>query len=99
MSVKIDMGPYRIESYTDGWIVGERRTRTTNGAEVDYPHHPAYLSTLTGVLKHLQGRWVKDSDARCFDDIKRELREFREACDALFYIPPKVIHREPRRTA
>ena len=28
MSVRIDIGPYRLESYSAGWTIGEPRVRT-----------------------------------------------------------------------
>lgn len=96
--VSIDVGPYRLESYENGWTTGERRVRKGGkDAGAVYLVGQAYHGSLTQALTSLQDRWVRESDASSFADLRKELKAFRAEVSGLFELqvrePDKSRHR------
>jgi len=106
MSVKITIGPYRLESYSAGWTTGELKVGTKTDAETgeesvtEHLDHQRYHGTLTQALASLQDRWLRESGAESLPELMNELRLFKAEIAGLFELqirePDKDRH---RRTA
>ena len=98
MSVRIDIGPYRLESYSSGWTTGEPRVRTDGeGTQEEYLAHQRFYASLTAALTTLQDIWLRDSSATSFDDVLRELKAFRAELTGLFAIEVREPDRDRHR--
>ena len=98
MSVRIDVGCYRLESYCNGWTIGEPRVRTDDeGAQEEYLVHQRFHGTLTSALMALQEIWIRDSSCESFTDVLRELKAFRAELTGLFAIEVREPDRDRHR--
>ena len=98
MSVRIDVGPYRLESYSHGWTTGEPRVRTNGeGAGEEYLVHQRFHGSLTSALTALQEIWIRDSSCESFKDVLRELKAFRAELIGLFAIEVREPDRDRHR--
>ena len=98
MSCRIDVGPYRLESYSAGWTIGEPRARTTDeGAQEEYLVHQRFHGSLASALMALQETWIRDSSATSFEDVLRELKSFRVELTGLFAIEVREPDRDRHR--
>ena len=94
MSVRIDIGPYRLESYSHGWTTGEPRARTDGeGGQGEYLVSQSFHGSLATALMSLQETWLRDSSATSFEEVLSELKSFRAELMGLF----KIEVREPDR--
>ena len=98
MSVRIDVGPYRLESYSSGWTIGEPRVRTSDeGTQEEYLVHQSFHASLASALMALQETWIRDSSATSFEDVLRELKAFRAELAGLFAIEVREPDRDRHR--
>ena len=98
MSVRLDVGPYRIESYGQGWTTGEPRVRETGeDAGEEYLAAQRFHGTLTQALTALQDRWLRESSAESFTELRNELRGFRAELAGLFEIQVREPDRDRHR--
>ena len=98
MSVRIDIGPYRLESYSAGWTTGEPRVRTDGeGAQEEYLVHQSFHGSLASALTALQETWIRDSSCESFKDVLRELKAFRAELTGLFAIEVREPDRDRHR--
>ena len=98
MSARIDVGPYRLESYSGGWTIGKPRTRVgRDGTEEEFLADQTYPGTLTQALKALQGTWLRESSASTLEELLQELKAFRAELSGLLDLqirePDKDRHR------
>lgn len=96
MSVQIDIGPYRLESYSHGWTTGERKERKDG---TDYLAHQKYHGTVERALEILKERWLRDGHATDLTALHSDLQAFRAEISGVLATTSKVIDRKPRRTA
>ena len=99
MSVRIDIGPYRLESYSAGWTTGEPRVRTdSEGTQEEYDLvHQSFHASLASALIALQETWIRDSSATSFEELLAELKSFRSELTGLFTIQAREPDRDRHR--
>ena len=98
MSVRIDVGPYRLESYSAGWTTGEPRVRTSaGGVQEEYLVHQRFHGSLASALTALQEIWVRESSATSFKELLAELKSFRAELAGLFTIQAREPDRDRHR--
>lgn len=90
MSVKINIGRYRLESYSMGWTIGKPRTRVNKEGETEeYLADQRFPGTLTQALTALQDIWMRESEAESLEELLAELKSFRAELAGLFTIQAK----------
>lgn len=98
MSVKIDVGPYRLESYSSGWTTGEPRVRINGeGVEEEYLVHQSFYSCLTAALMALQDIWLRESSCVSPEELLAELKAFRAEVAGLFSLQVREPDRDRHR--
>ncbi len=98
MSVRIDIGPYRLESYSSGWTIGEpRAVKSGETAGDEYLVGQTFYGSLRSALESLQDRWIRDSSCESFEDIRTELKAFRAELAGLFAIEVREPDRDRHR--
>lgn len=95
MSVKINIGRYRLESYSMGWTIGKPKNVTRTDAETGEKTEHEQLAdqrfpgTLTQALTTLQDVWMRESEAETCEELLAELKSFRAELAGLFTIQAK----------
>ncbi len=98
MSVRLDIGPYRLESYSAGWTIGEPRVRTTDeGAQEEYLVHQRFHGSLASALMALQETWLRESSSESTEELLAELKAFRAELTGLFAIEVREPDRDRHR--
>ena len=98
MSVRIDVGPYRLESYGAGWTIGEpRAVKSGETIGEEYLAAQTFYGSLRSALEALQDRWVRESSAQSFDELRTELKAFRAELTGLFAIEVREPDRDRHR--
>lgn len=84
----IDFRGWRIESYTDGWVLGVPKTRLNKKREREiYLDTPSYYATLDAAVHGLTKRELRKSDAQNAAEVLDELRRLRQELAATFGAP------------
>ncbi|MEE8551417.1 MAG: hypothetical protein V3T08_09220 [Gemmatimonadota bacterium] len=98
MSVKINIGPYRLESYSAGWTTGEPRVRTSGeGVVEEYLAHQRFHGSLTAALTALQDTWLRESSSESTEELLAELKAFRAEVAGLFLLQVREPDRNRHR--
>ncbi len=98
MSVSVDIGRYRLESYSTGWTIGKPRVRTNSeGVQEEYLVDQSYPGTLTQALTSLQDTWLRESSATSLEELLTELKAFRAELTGLFTIQAREPDRDCHR--
>ena len=98
MTVKIDLGAYRLESYSMWWSIGKPRVHTdAEGVRTEHLVDQRFPGTLRQALEAIQDTWLRESDAESFAELKAELTAFRAELAGLFTIEAREPKKRGRR--
>lgn len=98
MSVQIDVGSFRLESYELGWTVGKLSVRKSGEREgEDYLTRQSYYPRLEMAVNALTDSALRESEAETFGELRRDLDAIKAQLLELLVLSVPEPSDAPRR--